>query len=278
MRTHGASRGRGGRGEALMKRASHHQNEPLLAPANHACSTAGRGQGKIVKTIGLIGGMSWESSSQYYRIINERVRRLCGGLHSAKSLMFSVDFDAIKGMQAEARWNDAARELSEVASNLENAGADFIVLCTNTMHKVADVISDRVHIPLLHIADPTIDAVKRAGICKVGLLGTRFTMEERFYIDRLERAGKLEVVVPDPDERVLVDRVIFDELCVGKVKAESYEAYVNIMNKLIRRGAEGIILGCTEIMLLVREGSVGVPLFDTTTLHAAAAVDYALAA
>src|SRR5688572_2319171 len=135
MRTHGASRGRGGRGEALMKRASHHQNEPLLGPANHACSTTGRGQGKIVKTIGLIGGMSWESSSQYYRIINERVRRLCGGLHSAKSLMFSVDFDAIKGMQAEARWNDAARELSEVASNLENAGADFIVLCTNTMHK-----------------------------------------------------------------------------------------------------------------------------------------------
>lgn len=232
-----------------------------------------------MKTIGLIGGMSWESSSQYYRIINERVRRLCGGLHSAKSLMFSVDFDAIKGMQAEARWTDAARELSQVATNLENAGADFIVLCTNTMHKVADVISDRVHIPLLHIADPTIDAIKRAGVRKVGLLGTRFTMEEKFYIDRLRHTGKLDVLVPESDEdRKLVDRVIFEELCVGKVKAESYENYVRIMNELVDRGAEGIILGCTEIMLLVRPGSVSVPLFDTTSLHAAAAVDYALAA
>lgn len=230
-----------------------------------------------MKTIGLIGGMSWESSSQYYRIINERVRRLCGGLHSAKSLMFSVDFDAIKGMQAEQRWGEAARELSEVAWNLENAGADFIVLCTNTMHKVADVISDHVQIPLLHITDPTIDAIKRAGVKKVGLLGTRFTMEEKFYKDRLKDAG-LEVVVPEVEDRVLVDRVIFDELCVGQVKGESYEHYVRIMNDLVKRGAEGIILGCTEIMLLVRENSVGVPLFDTTTLHAAAAVDYALAA
>jgi len=230
-----------------------------------------------MKTIGLIGGMSWESSSQYYRIINERVRRLCGGLHSAKSLMFSVDFDAIKGMQAEQRWGEAARELSEVAWNLENAGADFIVLCTNTMHKVADVICDHVQIPLLHITDPTIDAIKRAGVKKVGLLGTRFTMEEKFYKDRLKDA-KLDVVVPEVEDRVLVDRVIFEELCVGQVKGESYEHYVRIMNDLVKRGAEGIILGCTEIMLLVRENSVGVPLFDTTTLHAAAAVDYALAA
>ncbi|HTV24363.1 MAG TPA: aspartate/glutamate racemase family protein [Polyangiaceae bacterium] len=231
-----------------------------------------------MKTIGLIGGMSWESSSQYYRIINERVRRQCGGLHSAKSLMFSVDFDTIKGMQAEQRWGEAARELSEVAWNLENAGADFIVLCTNTMHKVADFISDHVQIPLLHITDPTIDAIKRAGVKKVGLLGTRFTMEEKFYKDRLKDA-KLEVLVPDDEEdRKLVDRVIFEELCVGQVKAESYENYVRIMNELVKRGAEGIILGCTEIMLLVRENSVGVPLFDTTSLHAAAAVDYALAA
>ncbi len=231
-----------------------------------------------MKTIGLIGGMSWESSSQYYRIINERVRRLCGGLHSAKSLMFSVDFDAIKGMQAEARWNDAALELSRVASSLENAGADFIVLCTNTMHKVADVISDRVHIPLLHIADPTIEAVRRSGARRVGLLGTRLTMEEDFYVERLERTGALQVLVPDEDERILVDRVIFDELCVGKIRPESFEAYVAIMDKLVRRGAEGIILGCTEIMLLVGPDSVRVPLFDTTSLHAAAAVDYALAA
>lgn len=231
-----------------------------------------------MKTIGLIGGMSWESSSQYYRIINERVRRLCGGLHSAKSLMFSVDFDAIKGMQAEARWNDAAQELSRVASSLENAGADFIVLCTNTMHKVADVISDRVHIPLLHIVDPTIEAVRSAGVRRVGLLGTRFTMEEDFYVKRLQRAGKLDVLVPDEEDRLLVDRVIFNELCVGEVKPESFEAYVRIMNDLVRRGAEGIILGCTEIMLLVQSGSVDVPLFDTTSLHAAAAVDYALAA
>jgi aspartate racemase len=192
--------------------------------------------------------------------------------------MFSVDFDAIKGMQAEARWNDAAIELSRVASSLENAGADFIVLCTNTMHKVADVISDKVHIPLLHIADPTIEAVRRAGMRRVGLLGTRFTMEEDFYVKRLEREGKLQVLVPKAEERVLVDRVIFEELCVGKVKAESFEAYVGVMNDLVRRGAEGIILGCTEIMLLVHPGSVGVPLFDTTSLHAAAAVDYALAA
>jgi aspartate racemase len=231
-----------------------------------------------MKTIGLIGGMSWESSSQYYRIINERVRRLCGGLHSAKSLMFSVDFDAIKGMQAEARWNDAAQELSRVASSLENAGADFIVLCTNTMHKVADVISDRVHIPLLHIADPTVEAVRRSGARRVGLLGTRFTMEEDFYIERLKRTGELDVIVPDQEERALVDRVIFDELCVGKIKPESFEAFVGIMDGLVRRGAEGIILGCTEIMLLVGPDSAGVPLFDTTSLHAAAAVDYALAA
>jgi aspartate racemase len=229
-----------------------------------------------MKTIGLIGGMSWESSAQYYRIINERVRASLGGLHSARILMLSVDFATIETLQKAGRWDDAASELVAAARALELAGADCIVLCTNTMHKVADTIAGAVRIPFLHITDATAAAIEAVGIRRVGLLGTRFTMEEDFYAKRLAGQAKVDVLVPDADDRAIVNRIIFEELCLGRVLDNSRAEYLRIIAELIARGADGIVLGCTEIMMLVGSSQVGVPLFDTTTLHANSAVDFAL--
>ena len=230
-----------------------------------------------MKTIGLIGGMSWESTVPYYATINETIRERLGGLHSAKVLLYSVEFAEIERMQHEGRWDDAGAVLADVARRLEGAGADFLVLCTNTMHLVAPQIEAAVKIPLLHIADPTAGAAKQAGISTVGLLATRFTMEKDFYRERLERAG-LRVVTPNESDRELVHRVIYDELCLGRIEETSRNAYRDVIVRLIGAGAEGIILGCTEIGLLIGPDDASVPLFDTTELHARAAAEMALTA
>ncbi len=229
-----------------------------------------------MRTIGLIGGMSWESSAHYYRIINELVRDSEGGLHSAKVLMYSVDFAGIESCQVEGRWDDAAVELAEAARALERGGAECLVLCTNTMHKVAAQVAGAVAIYFIHIADATAAAIRAAGLRRVGLLGTRFTMEEEFYAARLADRGRVEVLVPEAADRAIVNRVIYDELCLGRVEERSRAEYLRIIDDLIARGAQGIVLGCTEIMMLVGQGDVSVPTFDTTTLHARAAVDFAL--
>ena len=229
-----------------------------------------------MKTIGLIGGMSWESSIEYYRIINEATKAKLGGLHSAKCVMVSVDFAEIEILQHQGKWTEAGRVLIETAKDLENGGADFIVLCTNTMHKVADDIQANVNIPLLHIADATAQMVKDAGIQKIGLMGTRFTMEEEFYKGRLSQKYGLSVSIPNDSQREIVHRVIYDELVLGKIEQNSKEQYVDIIRQMIDLGAEGIILGCTEIGLLIHEQDSSVPLFDTTRIHAEAAVEYAL--
>jgi len=231
-----------------------------------------------MQTIGLIGGMSWESTIPYYRIVNETVRRARGGLHSAQVMLYSVDFQPVEEMQRRAEWNEAGALLAHAAATLETAGADFLVLCTNTMHRVADVIERAVRIPLLHIADPTADAIRRADLRSVGLLGTRFTMEESFYRDRLRERHGIGVIVPDADDREAVHRIIYDELCMGRVVPESRARYARTIERLVARGAEGVILGCTEISLLVGPGDARVPLFDTTALHAEAAALRSLAA
>jgi aspartate racemase len=229
-----------------------------------------------MKTIGLIGGMSWESTVPYYRLLNEGVKQRLGGLHSACIVLYSVDFHDIERLQHAGRWDEAGAMLANAARALQSAGADFIVLCTNTMHKVAPAIEAAVTIPLLHIADPTAAAVKQAGIHTVGLLGTRFTMEEDFYRGRLATPHGLKVVIPDTADREVVHRVIYDELCLGVTKEGSRAAYREIISRLVAQGAQGIILGCTEIGLLVKAEDAPVPLFDTTALHAAAAVKLAL--
>jgi len=229
-----------------------------------------------VKTIGLIGGMSWESSSEYYRIINETTKAKLGGLHSARCILYSVDFAEIETLQRQDRWQEAAQIMAAAGQSLERAGADFVVLCTNTMHKLADEIQASIHIPFLHIADATAEKIKAAGLKKIGLLGTRFTMEHDFYKGRLVDKYGLEVIIPDDTDRQTVHRVIYDELVLGVVRQDSRNKYVEIMEKLARAGAEGIILGCTEIELLVHEGDSPLPLFPTTRIHAMAAVEYAL--
>jgi aspartate racemase len=228
------------------------------------------------KTIGLIGGMSWESSAEYYRIINQEMLRRLGSVHSARSLMWSVDFDEIKQLQHAGEWDRLAEVMKDAARHLERGGADFIVLCTNTMHRLADAITSSVGIPLLHIADPTAEKIKSAGIQRVGLLGTAFTMEQDFYKGRLQTQHGLEVIVPDADDRQVVHDVIYKELVLGKIDRESRKAYRAIIARLVEKGAQAVILGCTEIMLLVSEEDSAVPLFDTTTIHAIAAVDQAL--
>lgn len=228
-----------------------------------------------MKTIGLLGGMSWESTVPYYRIINQTVGRELGGLHSARILLFSVDFQEIEALQHAGDWERAGEILAEAARRLEGAGADFLVLCTNTMHIVAPAIQREVSIPLLHIADATADAIRQARIRSVGLLGTRFTMEEPFYRARLEVRG-LQVLVPDAAERKEIHRVIYDELCRGEILEASRSIYEKIMARLVEEGAEGIILGCTEIGLLVKPEGSPVPLFDTTEIHARAAALRAL--
>ena len=229
-----------------------------------------------MKTIGLIGGMSWESSIEYYRIINETTRTKLGGLHSAKSLMYSVDFAEVEILQHQGKWAEAADMLVDAAKRLENGGADFIVLCTNTMHKVAEEIQASVQIPLLHIADATAQVVKDSGIRAIGLLGTRFTMEEEFYKGRLSQQYGLQVHIPNAQEREVIHRVIYDELVVGEIKQHSKEQYLGIIERMLAQGAEGVILGCTEIGLLIHKQDSRVPLFDTTRIHAEAAVEYAL--
>src|ERR1700744_698474 len=228
-----------------------------------------------MRTIGLIGGMSWESTVLYYKLINERVRARMGQLHSAPLLMYSYDFQEIKEMQYANRWEDAANSLAETARRLDSAGARAIVLCTNTMHKLAPQIVAKVRIPLLHIGDATAERIRSKRYRRVGLLGTKFTMEEDFYIDRL-RAHDLEVLVPLSDERADVNRVIYDELCLGVVTASSRRRYRDVMAALVSRGAECIILGCTEITMLVGADDTSVETFDTTAIHAESAADFAM--
>jgi aspartate racemase len=229
-----------------------------------------------MKTIGMIGGMSWESSIEYYRIINETVKEKLGGLHSAKCLMYSVDFAEIETLQSEGRWGEATQAMIEAARHVEAGGADFVVICTNTMHKMADEVETAIGIPLLHIADATADAIKAKGLHKIGLLGTKFTMEEDFYRGRLVEKHGLDVLIPEVEDRKIVHRVIYDELVLGEIKSESRDAYKGIIEKLIAEDAQGIILGCTEIGLLVKNGDSRVPLFDTAYIHAVSAVEYAL--
>ncbi|HEX7064358.1 MAG TPA: aspartate/glutamate racemase family protein [Bacillales bacterium] len=228
-----------------------------------------------MKTIGLIGGMSWESSAEYYRLINEEVKNRLGGLHSAKCFLYSVDFEEIERYQADGNWEKAGEVLGDAALSLEKGGADFVVICTNTMHKVVDAVEKEISIPILHIADATADQIKKDGIRSVGLLGTKYTMEQDFYKSRMESNG-IKVIIPSNDDRKLVNQVIYEELCLGKVLQTSKDEYKRIMEGLIEGGAEGIILGCTEIGLLVKHEDIEVPLFDTTAIHAIEAVDRSL--
>jgi aspartate racemase len=228
------------------------------------------------KVIGLIGGMSWESSSEYYRIINQAVREKLGGLRSARCLMWSFDFGEIEALQHAGRWDDATALMIDAAQRLERGGADFFLICTNTMHRMADQVQAAVRIPLLHIADPTAERIKARGIKRVGLLGTAFTMEQEFYKGRLQNRFGLDVLVPEAEDRATVHRIIYDELVQGRVEAGSRAAYREVIARLVGRGAEAVILGCTEIMLLVKAEDSPVPLFDTTGIHAEAAVERAL--
>lgn len=229
-----------------------------------------------MKVIGLIGGMSWESSAQYYRIINEAVRARRGGAHSAKSLMWSMDFGEIERLQHQGDWASLTERMIEAARNLERGGAAFIVICTNTMHKMAADIESHVRIPLLHIADPTAEKIKQAEYSKVGLLGTAFTMEQDFLKGRLSEKFGLDVIVPEADDRATVHEIIYRELVSGVVRDGARERYRAVIARLVERGAEAVILGCTEIMLLISQKDSPVPIFDTTELHALAAVDRAL--
>nr|CAA9324622.1 MAG: Aspartate racemase [uncultured Nocardioidaceae bacterium] len=224
----------------------------------------------------MLGGMSWESSAEYYRLANELVRERLGGLHSADCILLSVDFADIEALQASGSWDEAGRLLADAAGRLEAAGADLLLLCTNTMHKVADQVAAAIEIPLVHLADATAAAINAEGLTTVGLLGTAFTMEQEFYRDRLESHG-LTVLVPDEEDRALVHSVIYDELCLGVVTDASRAAYVGVIDRLIHAGAQGVVLGCTEIELLISQADSRVPVFPTTRLHVEAAVDRALA-
>ncbi len=230
-----------------------------------------------MKTIGLIGGMSWQSTVPYYRIINEVVSQKLGGLHSAKLILWNMDFEAIASLQRQDRWQEAGEVMADAALRLQQAGAESIVICTNTMHKLVPDMQPHLQIPILHIADATSQVIRQAGLRKVGLLGTRFTMEDSFYVSHLREHYGLEVITPDAAARQLVHNVIFNELCVGEEKASSRAQYREIMAALVQQGAEGIIFGCTEIAMLVDQTDATVPVFDTTTLHANYAAEWALA-
>jgi aspartate racemase len=229
-----------------------------------------------VKTIGLIGGMSWESTVPYYRLVNEAVKERLGGLHSARLILYSVDFHDVEELQRTDRWDEAGRMLADVASTLERAGAELLALCANTMHKVAPAIEADVGIPLLHVVEPTAEAIRRAGFSRVGLLGTRFTMEQGFYRDRLRDRHGLEVLIPDEGERAALHRIIYEELCVGVVRDESRQTYRAAIERLGVRGAQAVILGCTEISMLVGQADSSLPLFDTTAIHARSIAQAAL--
>lgn len=230
-----------------------------------------------MRVIGLLGGMSWESTVEYYRIINQEIRRRLGRQHSARILLYSVDFEPIERLNSAGDWAESGRILAEQAKRLERGGADFILVCSNTMHKVVPQVEANISIPLVHIADATAVRVRDAGLVRVGLLGTRFTMGEEFYRLRLTERYELEVLVPKERDRALVDRVIFEELCQGKVLARSREELVRVIEELAKRGAEGIILGCTELGLLISEEDSAVPVFDTARIHAETGVELALA-
>ena len=229
-----------------------------------------------MKTIGLLGGMSWESTVGYYRAINEGVKNALGGLHSAKIAMYSVDFEPIEKLQHEGDWEGTARILSEAAKGVQSAGADFLLICTNTMHKVAPQIERAIKIPVLHIADATAEVLVHKGIKTVGLLGTAFTMEQDFYKGRLSEKYGVNVLVPNKEDRQIVHKIIYQELCIGKIDADSKSEYLRIIDLLANQGAEAVILGCTEIGMLVSQGDTKVTLFDTTTIHAEKAVEFAI--
>ena len=229
-----------------------------------------------MKTVGLLGGMSWESTVTYYRAINEGVKNALGGLHSAKIAMYSVDFEPLEKLVHEGDWEAAAKILSQAAQSIQSAGADFLLLCTNTMHKVAPQIEKAIKIPLLHIADATAEVLVRKGIKTAGLLGTAFTMQQDFYKGRLKEKYRLDVLVPDEEDRQMVHKIIFHELCLGKIQADSKTEYLRIIDRLVDRGAEAVILGCTEIGMLITQDDTKAALFDTTAIHAGKAVDYAI--
>ncbi|MGE7884758.1 aspartate/glutamate racemase family protein [Bacillus sp. NPDC094077] len=228
-----------------------------------------------MKTIGLIGGMSWESTSEYYRILNEEIKSRLGGLHSAKCMINSVDFEEIERYQSNGDWDGAGEVLGNVAYSLQKGGADFIVICTNTMHKVVEKIKGNINIPVLHIADATAKEIKRTGIQTVGLLGTKYTMEQDFYKSRIEE-NDIKVMVPLEKDREKINEVIYTELCLGKITSQSREYYKGVIEELVQKGAQGIILGCTEIGLLIKQEDVSIPIFDTTYIHAIEAVNVAL--
>ena len=229
-----------------------------------------------MKTMGLIGGMSWESSLEYYRIVNETVKEKLGGLHSCKCLMYSVDFGVIEALQHQNKWDELTKLMIEAAQNLKHGGADFIVICTNTMHKMAPEIETATGLNVLHIADFTGAAISKDQIQKVGLLGTRFTMEGDFYKKRLKDNYDIEVIIPEDADRQIIHDIIYNELCLGVIKDDSRQKYIDIINKLCANGAEGIILGCTEIPLLIKQSDVLIPVYDTTKIHAESAVEFAL--
>lgn len=231
---------------------------------------------EYMKTIGLIGGMSWESSAEYYRIINETMKEKLGGFHSAKCIMYSVDFEEIEKLQHAGKWKEATEVMIDAARRVERGGADFVVICTNTMHKMADEVQSNINIPLLHIADATAEKIRSKGLKKVGLLGTKFTMEEDFYKGRLSNKFGLDVIIPKEDEREIVHDIIYKELCLGEIKKLSKIKFKKIIENLVSKGAEGIILGCTEIPLLIKQEDCSVPLFNTTEIHARSAVEISL--
>ena len=228
-----------------------------------------------MQTIGLIGGMSWESSLEYYRLINQFVKEKLGGMHSAQSLLYSVDFEPIQQLQHKNEWEKLTEMMIGAAKQLEKGGADFIVICTNTMHKMAEDVEANISLPLIHIADATAEAIKFQNLKKIALLGTRFTMEQDFYKKRLANRHHLEVIVPGNEEMDIVHKIIYQELCMGQIKADSKLAYQNIINNLQLNGAEGVILGCTEIPMLIKQEDVSIPLFNTTAIHAKKAVEQA---
>lgn len=229
-----------------------------------------------MRTIGLIGGMSWESTVTYYQIINEEVHKQLGGLHSAKIVLWSAEFDEIEKCQSSGNWAKSAEILAQAAQGLEKAGADVVLICTNTMHKVADDVSRSIRVPLMHIADATADELIAKKVSKVGLLGTKYTMQQDFLKQRLIGRG-IEVLVPDMQDMEMINQVIFDELCVGQLKSESRKRFLSVIEKLKAKGAQGVILGCTEIGLLIKQSDTDLPVFDTTDIHAKAAVRFALA-
>lgn len=229
-----------------------------------------------MKVIGLIGGISWVSTLEYYRIINETVKDKLGGYHSAKLILYSVDFDEVEKLQTQGKWSEATECMIDAAQRIKKGGADLILICANTMHMMAEEVQESVKIPLLHIADATAEKIKRYHMKKVGLLGTRFTMEKDFYKERLQKKHGLEVIIPDEEERQVIHDILYSELCIGDMKQLSKDKFKKIINNLVTKGAEGVILGCTEIPLLVDQKEYEITLFDTTAIHAQAAVEYAL--